>query len=147
MHPDELVQHHTQRFEDISERIGDVELKMVSVQQTVGRIKTDLYNGDDDPEKGLVPEIRAWLVEERADRRRRWKRSDKIAMLSILLILLAWPSAQVWQFIHTVYEITQEWHQVHKGEISHHSFFTDPSQPVLESNRKPQDAQLPMKMR
>ena len=52
MHPDELVQHHTQRFEDISDRIGEVELKMASVQQTVGRIKTDLYNGDDDPEKG-----------------------------------------------------------------------------------------------
>ena len=111
--------------------------------ETVNRMKTDLYNGDDDPGKGLVPEIRAWLVEERAERQRRWKRSDKIAVAGILVILLAWPSAKVYAFLSTVYEITQEWHQVHKTEIPAKSFFNPPAPALQSKQQPPQDAGLP----
>ena len=111
--------------------------------ELVSRMKKDLYNGDDDPERGFIPEIRAFLVEERAERRRRWKRSDKIAALGILLVLLAWPSKKMLDFFSDVESIVQEWHEVHKGEVitPKHSLFEQ--KPVAAAGTQPETAADP----
>ena len=66
---------------------------------------------------GLTEILTSYITEVRESNTRRWKRSDKIAILGILIILLAWPSAQAWSFIVDVYHVTQEWHQLHKSDI------------------------------
>ena len=100
----------------------------------VSRIKTDLYNGDDDPKAGLVAEIRAYMVEERAERKKRWTRSQLLAAGSILVLLAAAPSAKIYSFISDVDSIVQEWHEVHKTQLEKKSFF-DYKAPALTSNQ------------
>ena len=132
------------------------EKELSELISVVGRIKADLYNGDDDPEKGLVPEIRAWLVEERADRRRRWKRSDKISAIAICTVLLSWPSAQVITFVRNVSAIVQEWHDIkgnymlvpvpekkdsgQPGAAIHHKSLSEQPDQSVSSKQLPQDA-------
>lgn len=120
--------------------------KVTETSLMVARIKTDLYNGDDDPEKGLVPEMRAWLSEERAARSRRWKRSDKIALLAVLSVILLPPSgvltAKAVNFFGDLYQITQEWHQLHKSEIPKKSSSSN-AEPSVSSSQKPTDAEIP----
>ena len=136
-HEQDRVNRHEDQFTRIWRHVNDLNAKVVAMDGTVQRIKSDLYNGDDDPASGLVPEIRAWMHE---DRSRRWKRSDKIAMVGILSVLLAWPAARCWDFIHTVYQITLDWQTIHKTEIQQKKSFS-PEAPVLSySHEQPQDA-------
>lgn len=115
---------------DLEKWRREVDLKLA----LVSRIKTDLYNGDDDPKAGLVAEIRAYMVEERAERKKRWTRSQLLAAGSILVLLAAAPSAKIYSFISDVDSIVQEWHEVHKTQLEKKSFF-DYKAPALTSNQ------------
>ena len=109
----------------------------------VRRMKTDLYNGDNDPESGLVPEVRLWLSEERRERQKRWKRSDKLALAGIMVVVLAWPTQQAVSFFSTLFAIAQEWREVHKGDIptkQQHGFFAKPEPATAEI--KPESATI-----
>jgi hypothetical protein len=118
----------------------EMEHRMSTVEIVIGRIKSDLYNGDDNPTSGLVPEIRGYLAEERAEKAKRWKRSDKIAVLSIMLVVLAWPSKQVYAFLRDLYQIAQEYHAIHKSEIPHKSSSEPPAQELQSHQEPPQHA-------
>ena len=139
-HEDGLTERHEDQFTRLWRHVNELNEKVVAMDGTVRRIKSDLYNGDDDPASGLVPEIRAWMHEERS---RRWKRSDKIAAVGILILLLAWPASQCWEFIHTVYQITQEWHEVHKAEIHEKSVYEPPQKAYAVNRSQPQHAEMP----
>ena len=84
-------------------------------------------------------------AEERAEAKR-WKRSDKIAVAAILAVVLlppvGWSTAQAVQFFHDLYEISLEWHAVHKGEIPSKKSIFEPPYTGLQSRQQtpPQDA-------
>ena len=53
---------------------------------------------------------------------RKWKRSDKIALAAVLAVVIlppvGWTTAQAVNFFGDLYRITQEWHEVHKSELT-----------------------------
>ncbi len=95
----------------------DTATRLSSIEKDVRRIMTDLYNGDDNPESGLVPELRTYLALDRKDKDARWKREHKLAAIAIIMTLMAWPSLQAITFFRDLYQITQEWHQIHKSQL------------------------------
>lgn len=118
----------------------------------VSRMKSDLYNGDDDPEKGLVPEIRAWLVEERYVRRKKTERAKLFRDLflycgvPVLCVLLATGipgCVKLAAFFNQLSNIAQEWDQIHHSEIPPHKSFWQHPETGISSNQKPQSATLP----
>jgi hypothetical protein len=76
---------------------------------------------------GMMEILIGFITEYRAERARQWKRSDKLALIGILLVLLAWPSAKVWVFVVDVYHVTQEWHALHKSEIEQRKIVAPPT--------------------
>lgn len=89
---------------------------------------------------GLVETMTTFIADERG---RRWKRSDKIAAAGILLLVLAWPSAEVWTFVVDVYHVTQEWHQLHKTELEKiPKISADTGEVTTAHQTKPQDSTI-----
>ena len=77
------------------------------------------------------------------DAKRAKRRLQIAAILAVLVIPPAtWVSAQTVKFCQDLYQITQEWHDVHKTALDKKSFF-DPPQPAYTDSKKPQDAGLP----
>ena len=79
--------------------------------------------------------------------KKQWKRSDKIAVAAIVAVCLLAPMGYVADktvvFFSDLYQITQEWHAVHHGEIQQKKSFFVPD-PVITYMQKPsQDAQVP----
>lgn len=113
----------------------DMEGRVSKMESLVGRMKKDLYNGDDNPDAGLVPELRAWLIRERAERDRRWKRSDKIAAIAIIVVAMlppvTWSTAKTIKFLSTLSQIAQEWEQIHHSQIHPPQSMFAPADPVL----------------
>jgi hypothetical protein len=53
--------------------------------------------------------------------KKKWKRSDKIAVVAILVVLLmppiGWFTIRLGEFVSDVYQITKEWHELHKSQL------------------------------
>ena len=134
-----IPERRAQTCEIPCEKVTELSEMMIELKGTVGRIKKDLYNGDDNPDAGLVPEIRSWLIEERAARSRRWKRSDKIAAIAIFVVVMlppvTWSTAKTVKFLNTLSQIAQEWEQLHHSQIHPPQSMFAPADPVLALKR------------
>jgi hypothetical protein len=119
---------------------GDV----IELKGIVGRIKKDLYNGDDNPDNGLVSRLVKYLTIEEDRRKRRMSTSNKIALLAICATLCLPPvgfaAERAIEWINDVSAIVHEWHQINHSQQSPKKTLFDPPAPVLSSNRKPQTA-------
>jgi hypothetical protein len=110
-------------FESVAQKVTEMEVVMK-------RIKTDLYNGEDG-ESGLVPELRAWMAEDRLEKRKRWTRSQKLAAVSIVTVCILPPcgvvAAKAINFFGDLYQITEEWHKDHQSKGPSRSFLSSPN--------------------
>ena len=82
-----------------------------------------------------------------ASEKRQWKRSDKIAVVAIMVVCCLPPVGYIADktiiFLSDVYKITQEWDAVHKTELQQRkSFFSGPDK-VYANVQKTQDAAVP----
>jgi hypothetical protein len=114
-----------------------MEGRMTTAEGTLERVKTFLFNGDDDPEKGVGPRLVKFLTVQEDIEKRRWTRSQKIAVLAILSTVLLPPSAivvpRIIDFCVTLDSIIQEWHEIHKTEIPQKKSLWEGA-PVLQSS-------------
>lgn len=103
--------------------------EVVTLRANMATVLHDLY-GNAKP--GFIQEARDFFEESRAERsiryakeeaeaKKRWKRSDKIAVAAILAVVLLPPAA--WVVPHTIsffkdlYGMAQEYEKLHKSEL------------------------------
>ena len=141
-----IKEFRDQDFVSLDTKVYELEQIVRTESATVAQIRSDLYNGDD-PTHGLVHQLREFLAEARLTLASRWKRSDKIAAAGVaavvLIAVLAWPCAKVYSFFSDLYQITQEWHQLHQSELDHKSLFEPPNKVYAKGTDQPQDSSLP----
>ena len=84
-------------------------------------------------------DAKAKLVSEEKESRKE-RRRNRIAIAAILAVLVlppaSWVTAKAVQFFNTLYEITQEWHEIHKTEIQKPKIIATPAYPAYAHNRK-----------
>jgi hypothetical protein len=82
-------------------------------------------------------------AEETAEKKR-WKRSDKIAAVAVLAVILlppvGWSTAQAVKFFSDLYQITQEYHRIHINEIHPQKGFWNQPQRSVSSLQSPPPA-------
>ena len=87
-----------------------------------------------------------FLIDQEAQAKKQWKRSDKLAAMAILAVLIlppaGWVANRTVIFFSDLYQITQEWHTIHHSEIQEKKSDVLPD-PVLSYSQKSQDARLP----
>ena len=121
--------------------------------QAVSRTEFDnLYkqlNGNGTPGiRQKVDEIHEFVIRQKTIEEDRARRSKQRRWLSgIAVALLAtpatWFGGRSVQFFHDLYQITQEWHEVHKSELKQKSFFSTPESVYADTQQPSQSSGLP----
>jgi len=108
---------------------------MVEIEQ----LKQGVSNFRNFQERGnkFFDRFEAIADEDEKVAKKQWKRSDKIAVMAILTVVFLPPigylSDKVVIFFGDLYQITQEWHQVHKSELHQKSFANPPQKDYAQN--------------
>ena len=121
-------------------KVADLALKLADIKKDADRATQVLF-GPEGEDRGIAAKLNTLLIEIKLERERKWNRSQRIAVASILTIVLI-PSLG-W-FVNVASTIVKEelefkqWYDRHQ-ELKHPSYL-NPDGPGAYNNNQRQDA-------
>ncbi len=127
--------------EELVERLISVEGKLEKALEGVSNFRKFQERGS-----RFFDRSEALMDAQEISEKKKWKRSDKIAAISILLIVLAPLVGLIANRAISFYEEMKQFHdefkQIHKSDLIPKKSLADPQQQVYSVRNQPQDAGL-----